>query len=326
MQAAGIPTTSHQVYTWVDVSIYKKLSKHILHEGFEAVHSHLIYADFWTSIIKRFYHKDIQSISCKHGYHEHTYTQHCLKPSQAPHNLYSLIYNFAEKKIDYAYACSHGLKHFHQGLGLYNSSNMQVIQHGFQYPEVEQSEAIKRTKKENQLLLAGRLIPRKGHALLLEAVCILKKRGFNIHVWIIGTGPMQQEIEKKIDTLQLTEHVELLGYKTDVMSYMAAADLVVVPSYCEGLPLVILEAFNSGTACVAFDTYGCNEAIEQEVTGWLARPFDVVDFANHIADAVQNPHKSKKISTAASERLRQYFTLNRMALETAAVYEGLLKR
>lgn len=318
LEEKNIPVYMVEVKHWLSPKIFRELYKIFHEKKFDILHTHLIYADFWASILKRIYDKNIFIISCKHGYHEATYTAFNQKVSQTPHNLYWKIYNYAEKKINASYACSYGLKKFHQDAGLWNAENMHVIHHGFDYPEPAPSEAYRLGYP--QLLIAGRLIPRKGHLLVFEIMPKLLEEYPDLKLVILGTGDFENELKQKVRDMHLHEIILFLGYKNNVLDYMASSDLNIIPSYCEGLPLVVMEAFQSGTPVVAFDTIGINEAIDHGSDGLMAPAFDTAILSEHILRLLHDKALATQLARQAKIKRQQQFSLENMTQNTIDFY------
>lgn len=319
LEEKNIPVFAVEVKHWLSPKIFRELYRTYRENKFDFLHTHLIYADFWASMLKRIYDKKIVILSCKHGYHEATYTAYNQNASQTPHNLYWKVYNYAEKKIDASYACSFGLKKFHQDAGLWNAASMDVIHHGFDYPEPIQEDAYRLGYP--QLLIAGRLIPRKGHLLVFDIMPQLLEKYPDLKLVILGTGDFENELKQKALDMRLQENILFLGYKNNVLDYMASSDINVIPSYCEGLPLVVMEAFQSGKPVVAFDTIGINEAIDHGVNGLMAPAFDTASMYRNITTLLDDPEYASTLSSNAKKHRQEYFSLQKMTSNTIAFYK-----
>ncbi len=92
-------------------------------------------------------------------------------------------------------------------------------------------------------------------------------------VWV-GDGPLEDELRPRVRRLGLGRRVHLLGRRADVRVLLAAADVLVLPSLFEGLPLVVLEAMAARVPVVATDLTGTAEAVEDGATGRLAPSAD----------------------------------------------------
>jgi glycosyltransferase involved in cell wall biosynthesis len=173
------------------------------------------------------------------------------------------------------------------------------------------------------LLSVGNLTPRKAHAVLLEALIQLDRRGENLR-WrlaIAGEGPERLRLENTIREAGLAARVHLLGSRTDVPDLQAAADVFVLPSLWEGLPLAILEAMFGGNVVIASDISGIPEAIEHGTHGLLTPPGDAAALADALGTVLRDPVSRDRLAAAALERARSRFTIDAMT----SAYERLYR-
>ena len=321
----NIPYYLHEAKSYGRLSIPKKIAKTAKLEKFDVIHCHLIYADFWGAMIKKLYGRKLKVISTKHGYHEDTYVKFCNQPEQLPVNLYHRLFKFTHKRLDRSYACSYGLVDFYERGKLIKKGSMDVIQHGFDYPEIGEYDQNNYRFSELQLIIVGRLIERKGHQFMFEIMPKLIEKYPDIKLLILGNGELDDHLKKEASRLEITDHVEFLGFKSEVELYLAASDIAVVPSYSEGLPLVIFEAFNAKVPVVTFDAIGCNELVEHEQTGLIAKAFSTEDLQLQIERLIEDKQLRSDFATKGYERLKGHFSLDRMVNDTIDYYEKTVK-
>lgn len=175
------------------------------------------------------------------------------------------------------------------------------------------------------LLATGSLVERKGFHVLVDALGILDRRGEQLPPWklvIAGEGSFRAEIESRVSESQLQDRISLLGYRSDIPDLQAAADLFVMPSLWEGLPLAVLEAMCVGNPVVASRTSGIPEAIRHEEDGILVEPGDAAALANALSRLLSNPGLRGRLGAAALRRALDHFTVERMADEYENLYWG----
>lgn len=102
-----------------------------------------------------------------------------------------------------------------------------------------------------RLIAVGRLSYEKNHLFLLEVVRALKENGRPFELVIVGGGPMHRQLQEAVERSDLTREVRLLGVRTDVAAWLGAADVCLMPSVREGLPIALVEAQALGVPCVA---------------------------------------------------------------------------
>lgn len=127
-------------------------------------------------------------------------------------------------------------------------------------------------------LAAGRLHPNKGFDVLLDAMARVPKA----HLWLAGSGPLDAQLKAQAGRLNIADRVHFLGWRSDVVSLIAAADVLVCPSRLEPLGNVVLEAWAQGAPVVAAASMGPAALIEEGQSGLLVP----LDNATALADAL----------------------------------------
>jgi glycosyltransferase involved in cell wall biosynthesis len=134
-----------------------------------------------------------------------------------------------------------------------------------------------------RLLYAGRLSPEKGIDTLLKSIVLLKNKNIDVELWIAGNGYLRNDIEKFINDNHLNGKVKLLGqipWGEELFNIMRNADILILPSYTEGLPLVLLDAMSQSLPVVASKVGGIPEIVENEFSGLLVeagKPDEIKD-------------------------------------------------
>lgn len=172
------------------------------------------------------------------------------------------------------------------------------------------------------LLMVGRFAEQKGHALLLDALPAVRAVYPDVIVLLAGDGPLLIPTARSISARGLAGSVRMLSNRSDVADLMTLADLLVLPSAFEGLPLVALEAMAAGLPVVATVAPGNAEAVEDGVTGRLTAA-DAPSFADAIVSMLADRDTLATIGTAAIERQQARFSADRMIADTRAVYSGV---
>jgi colanic acid/amylovoran biosynthesis glycosyltransferase len=141
------------------------------------------------------------------------------------------------------------------------------------------------------LLCIGRLSEQKGHSLLLDAVAQLHKRGLRFRLVLAGDGELRNVIESLIVFHGLSEEVRITGWisSEQVSTEIFKASVVVVPSFAEGLPVVIMEAMALGRPVISTYVAGIPELVVPGETGWLVPAGDVEALAEAMAQAIGSP-------------------------------------
>jgi sugar transferase (PEP-CTERM/EpsH1 system associated) len=166
----------------------------------------------------------------------------------------------------------------------------------------------------------GRLVPVKGHAMLIDAVAKLRDRGRLVTAVIAGDGPLEADLKARVKALMLQDRLLLLGHRPDTETVLAALDVFVLPSRSEGLSNTILEAMASGLPVVATAVGGNDELIDQWTTGVLVAPEDADAFATAIEELLASNDKRAAIGSAALGHVRSAFSIEAMIQHYEQVY------
>ena len=160
------------------------------------------------------------------------------------------------------------------------------------------------------LLCTGELLPNKNQITAIRTMKILTEKQPNIKLLLAGNGPTLPELQAEVAALGLQEHVEFLGYRTDLERYANIADVIVSCSYREGLPMNIVEGMLLGKPVVASYNRGHRELIIPERTGFMAAPTDTTTFAGYILRLLNNPLLYESMETISMQRAQMYTDQN----------------
>jgi len=304
----------------------REIARIIRAGNYDIVHSHLIHADFYAALVRTFFRPKAKFVSTKHGYDNSFTAKHGFDASKQGVTPYFLISRWAESKFDKSYTISKGLLNLFIQTGITSSEKMELIYYGFDLAEVTPVEEPETYRKStHQLCIAGRLVEFKGHLWGIEAVQKLTANYPDIKLLIIGTGSFEQQLKQRVEELNLTRHVDFLGYRKDVGCWMKYSDVVLVPSRSEGFGVVFLEAFNARTPVVAFNVPAANELISDGESGMLATPYDTQDLADKVSMLLQNKDMAGQYAAAAYTNAKKFFSLNTMADNTYSFYKRVLQ-
>ncbi|WP_448640853.1 glycosyltransferase family 4 protein [Geodermatophilus sp. URMC 63] len=175
------------------------------------------------------------------------------------------------------------------------------------------------------VMTVGRLTHMKGQCHLVDAVPDLVARFPDLAVVVLGDGPLREALAKQASGLGVADVVRFAGHRPDARLLLAAADVFVLPSRHEGLPLVVLEAMEAGLPVVATRVIGSSEAVDDGVTGVLVPPARPAALGAAIGDLLADPGLRRRQGAAGRQRYLTCFGRERMAAETLAVYESALR-
>ncbi|MCC7147548.1 MAG: glycosyltransferase [Phycisphaeraceae bacterium] len=152
-------------------------------------------------------------------------------------------------------------------------------------------QTIQKIPADGPLVCVGRICEQKGQLLLLEAVGRLAGEGLKVPLVFVGDGDMRPQMEAAAARLGITEQIKITGWATaeQVRQHVQQARALVLPSFAEGLPVVIMEAFALGRPVVSTFVAGIPELVEPAVNGWLVPAGSVAHLATALRDLLASP-------------------------------------
>ena len=173
-----------------------------------------------------------------------------------------------------------------------------------------------------RLVMVARFGPQKDHSTLLRALTQLQAHAWELD--LIGDGPGRGETEALAAQLGLARRVRFLGQRTDVDQLVAQAQLSLLVTNWEGLPLSILEAMRAGLPVVASAVGGIGESVADGETGYLVPRGDVEQLRERIARLLADPALRTRMGACGRARYERDFTLEHSVDRTLAVYRDVL--
>lgn len=170
------------------------------------------------------------------------------------------------------------------------------------------------------LLAAGRFTEQKNFGDLVTAAGHLAARDLPFRLVIAGDGEERAALLARIDVEGLGDRVAAPGNLTDLAAVMQAADLFVMSSRWEGLPLVLLEAMAAGLPVVAFAIDGVTELVTDGGTGRLATPGDPAALAEALADLSSDPDRRSELGGAGRALIEERFGFDRLIDQLEELY------
>lgn len=167
------------------------------------------------------------------------------------------------------------------------------------------------------LLHIGRFIEAKNHRGLIDAFEIISKEIESIKLRLIGDGELRSEIQSYVEKKKLSEKVEFLGLIDDCADYLSKADVYILASYVEGMPITLIEAMGSGLPIVSTNVGGISNMITKD-NAILVNP-DTHEISDAVLELLKNEEKRKKLGSAAKIR-SQRFSSEVMAKEYERLY------
>lgn len=176
-----------------------------------------------------------------------------------------------------------------------------------------------------QLLCVGRLTPAKGQGILLAALADLIKQHRQIGLCLVGAGPDAQSLQCYAEKLGISSHVEFAGAvdQEGILAYYRKADIFVLPSFAEGLPVVLMEAMSMQIPCITTAITGIPELINDGEQGLLVAASDAQGLVQALSKLLNDAAARTKMGLEGRKRIMSDFHLEK---NTQHLYEVFLKR
>lgn len=192
------------------------------------------------------------------------------------------------------------------------------------YPTQENNIAAISQRFSNHFLViqASNLLHHKGHETTLAAAKLLQEKETNIHIALLGEGVERERLEVIAKDASL-KNVTFLGKQSKMGDWFAAADLLIHPSYSEGLGSVILEAISAGLPVIGSNAGGIPDIIEDQVSGLLVEAKDAQALADSIYKIATDEPLRNKITAGAQDKLA-LFDIKYTALLYRDIYQSII--
>lgn len=243
---------------------------------------------------------------------------------QALNNAF--CFQFADRLI----ACSRAVKEhlIRQGI---SDDKVEVVYNAIDCERFERRLSVEEAKRRLSLgagdLVVGviaHLSVRKGHACLLRAVAQCVSSFPTLHLLVVGEGAEEKRLRQLAASLGVLDRVHFAGYQPEVIPYLSAMDLLVLPSISvEGFGVVLAEAGAMGIPSIASDVGGMSEVVESGVTGYIVPPGDVEALVRSMRDLLGNEELRTKMGRRAKGRVEELFTSEKMVEDVERVYREI---
>lgn len=187
-------------------------------------------------------------------------------------------------------------------------------------PERYQTSLAVGTGAGTNLLFVGRLTPVKGLRVLLEAFAAAHANLPDLALTIVGDGDDRVHLERL--AAPMGEAVRFLGYQSQqgVADALADADALVLPSFAEGLPVVLMEALAAGKPVICTQLAGVGELVENGVSGFIVPAGDVESLATRICDMAEDPERRQKMGEAGRKKVCAEFDIRLEAARIGSLF------
>lgn len=228
----------------------------------------------------------------------------------------------ATKRTDCIVAIADVIKEEYLDRGIGTPSQYRTVRLGIELETFQDATPANDLPGERpRTVMVGRLVDGKGHGLLLDAIeATSERRG---SVCIVGDGPLKESLTEEIADRGLDDEVYMTGFRRDIPNVLAASDLLVLPSFREGTPRVIIEAMASGLPVIGTEIAGIPEQVEDGESGYLIPTGDPAALSEKLTELRDDPHLRERMGRRGRE-LAVKFSRETMLEDLSEVYRTLL--
>jgi glycosyltransferase involved in cell wall biosynthesis len=309
LEGRGVPLDDIRLRADVDPLAYAELAALLARRRPRVLHTHLVHADVYGQIAGATARIPLR-LSTKHGFNWFREGRFFGLADRA-------VASLAHVHI----AISKGLARYLAEIEGFDESGFEIVHYGI----AGRDGVAPYAGAEPRLLCVGRLIPVKGHLVLLRALAQARSRAPGLVLDIAGQGPLEPALKAYAAELGLSDAVRFLGFVSPIQSAIEAASAVVVPSLGEGFGMVALEAMERGRPVVASDVGGLPEIVADGETGFVVPAGDAAALADALVTLVSSPARAAEMGQAGRRRALESFTPERSTRGIEALYLSHLK-
>ena len=179
---------------------------------------------------------------------------------------------------------------------------------------------------EKIITIVASLNDYKGHIYLLKAMRLALEDISEIKLWVIGDGPLREELKKEVKDLGIEKSVIFFGKKNNIPELLGKTSVFVLSSLREGLPVSLVEAMASALPVIGTDTGGIPEIVRNKENGYIVPPCDERALCKAILDMFSNEEKLEKMGQRSRELFERSFSLKHMSNQLDVLYMNLMKK
>jgi glycosyltransferase involved in cell wall biosynthesis len=308
LRARGIPLKAISLAADVDPVAFLRLAAFLGRTRPRILHTHLVHADVYGQVTGALTGVPVR-VSTKHGFNEFRENRGFALGDRA-------IASLAHTHI----AISRGLARYLEEVEGFDGGSFEIVHYGIE------PDGPPRPYSGDQphLLCVGRLIPIKGHIVLLRAFAQARRQVPSLTLDIAGRGPLEPALRALAKELEVDDAMRFLGQVAPIQRAIEEAAVVVVPSMGEGFGMVALEAMERARPVIAAEIGGLGELVEDGVTGVLVPAGESDPLARAIVGLAGDAEAAAAMGEAGRRRALDHFLQERCTERTELLYEAAL--
>lgn len=308
LTAQGVKLDSIPLGADVDPLAFVRVCAYLGRTRPTILHTHLVHADVYGQLAGTAMRVPVR-VSTKHGFNE-------FREGRG--------FAFADRTIaslsHLHIAISRGLARYLKETEGFAEESFEIVHYGIRPGAAPEAYA----GAEPRLLCVGRLIPIKGHLVLLRAVRDARETLPTLQLDIAGRGPLEPALRAYARELGIEDAVHFLGQVNPIQAAIERTAITVVPSLGEGFGMVALEAMERARPVIAAAIGGLGELVEDGKTGLLVEPGESEPLAKAIVELASNPERAREMGLAGRRRALDRFLEDRCTDRTELLYRSSL--
>jgi glycosyltransferase involved in cell wall biosynthesis len=308
LESRGVPLDPIRVRADVDPIAFLELVAYLVRKRPSLLHTHLVHAE-WYALLAGAVARVPVRFTTKHGFNEFR---------EAP---YFGVADRAVASLAHVHiAISRGLARYLEDVEGFDRESFEIVHYGIE-PDGEPKGYADGVPR---LLCVGRLIPIKGHIVLLRAFAEARKRLPGLQLEIAGRGPLEPALKALALELEIQDAVTFLGHVSPIQAAIERAAVVVVPSMGEGFGMVALEAMERARPVIAAEIGGLGELVRDGETGVLVPAGEAEPLCEAIVRVAGDLELARAMGEAGRRRALSRFLQSACTERTELLYEGAL--
>jgi glycosyltransferase involved in cell wall biosynthesis len=310
LELRGVPLDAMPLRADVDPFAFLRVVAYLLRERPLILHTHLVHAEAYGLLAGAVAGVPVR-FATKHGFNEFRETP------------YFGLYERGVASLAHVHiAISRGLARYLQDVEGFDVESFEIVHYGIE-PGGEPAPDRHETPR---LLCVGRMIPIKGHIVLLRAFAEARKALPGLELDVAGRGPLEPALKALARELGIERSVHFLGHVSPIQSAIERAQVVVVPSMGEGFGMVALEAMERARPVIAAAVGGLGELVQDGETGLLVPPGEAEPLRDAIVRLASDRELAAQMGEAGRRRALGRFLQDFCTDRTELLYESALAR
>jgi glycosyltransferase involved in cell wall biosynthesis len=310
LERRGVSLDAIRVRADVDPIAFAQIVGYLVRARPSILHTHLVHGETYGLLAGTAARVPVR-FSTKHGFNEFREMPYFGLADRA-------VASLAHVEI----AISRGLARYLEEVEGFDGESFEIVHYGIE-PDGEPAPYMGAAPR---LLCVGRLIPIKGHIVLLRAFAAARREVPGLELEIAGRGPLEPALRALAREMGVADAVRFLGHVTPIQSAIERAAIVVVPSMGEGFGMVALEAMERARPVIAAAIGGLGEIVRDGETGLLVPPGEAEPLADAIVRLAGDPELAQRMGDAGRRRALARFLQVFCTERTELLYEDALSR